>query len=112
MRDEYRRVPTAFGPDTRFEVKPAPVVSFRAMEEDSLERLKSRLLQEKLADAGAGKANSALRRAANEAAALAWVTAYPLLMFPGLFDEKAAAALVQLKRQATIRRRSLELLLR
>jgi len=29
----------------------------------------------------------------NEAAALAWITPYPALVFPGLFEEKAEAAL-------------------
>lgn len=38
------------------------------------------------------QANSGLRRAANEAAALALVTPFPLLVFPGLFQEKADKA--------------------
>ena len=53
----------------------------------------------------------ALRRAANDAAALAWVTAYPLLVFPALLEEKVRAALRQYGRQAGIRRRSANLLL-
>ncbi len=110
MKHEHTRVPTSFGPETRFEVMPASPAPFRALEEDGLELLKKRLLNEKLALDGAAKANSALRRAANEAAALAWVTPYPLLVFPGLFDEKADAALTQIERQASVRRRSLELL--
>jgi hypothetical protein len=51
-----------------------------------------------------------LRRAVNEAVALAWVTPYPLLVFPGLLDEKVEAALLQAARQENIRQRSLELL--
>jgi hypothetical protein len=110
MNANYKRVPTAFGPDTRFELNPAPPAPFRVLAEDSLERLKNRLLEERLRTAVAGKANSALRRAANEAAALAWVTPYPLLVFPGLFDEKADFAVLQIARQAGVRRRSSELL--
>ena len=39
--------------------------------------------------------NSQLRGVANEAAALAWVTSYPLLVFPGLFQEKAEIAIAR-----------------
>ena len=51
-----------------------------------------------------------VRRAANEAAALAWVTPYPLLFFPVLFEEKANAELRVALRQQQIRQRSGELL--
>ena len=43
------RVPTVFGPDTRFVVNPAPPVPFRAVLEDEFERLTARLLRERLA---------------------------------------------------------------
>jgi hypothetical protein len=52
-----------------------------------------------------------IRRAANEAAALAWVTPYPLLVFPVLFEEKAAAELAVANRQQQIRKRTCELFL-
>ena len=109
MNAEYRRVPTRFGPETRFELRPAPPAPFRATEPTELERLKNRLLLERLEETEPGL-GAYLRRAANEAAALAWVTAYPLLVFPGLFEEKAAVAARQVERQDNIRRRSLELL--
>jgi len=48
-----------------------------------------------------------LRRAANEAAALAWVTTFPLLVFPVLFEEKTALAVRQAARQARIYGREL-----
>jgi hypothetical protein len=54
--------------------------------------------------------NAPLRRAANEAAALAWVTFYPLLVFPVLFEEKTAVAVRQAQRQARIYANSRELL--
>jgi hypothetical protein len=110
MNGIYRRVPTEFGPDTRFEVKPNLPTPFRALEGAEFERLKARLLAERLIGRGGQKLARHLRRAANEAAALAWVTHYPLLVFPALFEEKADAALLQAQRQVQIRKRSLELL--
>ena len=98
-----------FGPETRFEVRPVPPVPVRAIQETELERLKNTLLVELLNDAEP-KRNGYVRRAANEAAALAWVTPYPLLVFPALFEEKAETALLQAERQEDVRRRSLELL--
>jgi hypothetical protein len=54
--------------------------------------------------------NARLRRAANDAAALAWTTNVPLLVFPALFEEKAQLAFRQAARQECIRERSRELL--
>jgi len=108
--NEYRLVPTEFGPDTRFEVKPIPPAPFRATQETGLDQLKRRLLQQRLGEAADPAVNGYLRRAANEAAALAWVTPYPLLVFPTLFEEKTRAALRQAERQEMIRQRSLVLL--
>jgi hypothetical protein len=110
MNDEHRLVPASFGPETRFDVKPVPPAPFRAWHEDELESLKKRLLKERLEDVWDLESNRVVRRAANEAAALAWVTRYPLLVFPALFDEKVTAALEQAERQAEVRRLSRELL--
>jgi hypothetical protein len=110
MNTNYRRVPTRFEPDTRFEVKPVPPATFRVVEETELERLKYRLLRERLGETTETELNVRLRRAANEAAALAWVTRFPLLVFPALFDEIARTAHLQARRQAYIRERSRELL--
>jgi len=110
MNANYRRVPTQFGPDTGFEVKPVPSAPFRARQEAELERLKTRLLAERLETGRDAQSDSQLRRAANEAAALASVTRYPLLVFPALFEEKAEAALLRSERQAQVRQRSRELL--
>ena len=109
MNTNYRRVPAQFGPESRFEVRPVPPAPFRVTQETALERLKNELLREFLYEAQPAL-NGYVRRAANEAAALAWVTPYPLLVFPALFQEKAEAALVQSERQKSVRRRSLELL--
>lgn len=87
-----------------------PAAPFRATAETELERLKKRLLWDELELATGAELNARLRRAANEAAALAWTTAVPLLVFPTLFEEKARAAFTQAARQENIRERSRELL--
>src|SRR5215510_10111267 len=110
MNTNYARVPTRFAPETRFEVQPAPPAPFRATQETGLDKLKHRLLQEFLYERNGSEFNPYVRRAANEAAALAWVTPYPLLVFPELFEEKATAALLQAEYQENVRQRSLELL--
>ena len=109
MNTYYKRVPTRFGPETRFEVKPAVPAPFRATQETELERLKNRLLTKSLKDTD-WRFNTTVRRAANEAAALAWVNPFPLLVFPELFNERIEAALFQARRQDDVRRRSRELL--
>jgi hypothetical protein len=96
-----------FAADTRFELK--PVDAFRAIHEIKFERLKARLLALRQREAGA-KWDAPLRDAANEAAALAWTTPAPLLVFPVLFEEKAAVAVLQNRRQARILKKSRELL--
>ena len=102
-------VAASFGPETRFELRPVPPAPFRATRETEFERLKTRLLAEQLAVA-TPELNTLLRRAANEAAALAWVTFYPLLVFPVLFEEKTATAGRQAQRQERIYANSRELL--
>jgi len=110
MKKNKTFVPTRFGPETRFELRPVPPAPFRATQETEFERLKSQLLAQKLQQATEAELNAPLRRAANEAAALAWVTLFPLLVFPVLFEEKTAAALRQAERQARIYASSRELI--
>jgi hypothetical protein len=110
MNTYNHRVLTRFEPETRFEVRPAPPPPFRAAQEANLERLKDRLLRRALEDLAEPGFHAPMRRAALEAAALAWVTPYPLLLFPGLFEEKARLALFQARRQEAVRQRSSELL--
>jgi hypothetical protein len=105
-----RRVVTQFVPETRFELRPGAPAPFRVTRETEFERLKKRLLALQLAELPKPELNAPLRRAANEAAALAWVTLYPLLVFPALFEEKAATAVSQTERQARIYQTSRELL--
>jgi len=99
----------AFAPEATFEVRACSAIS-RALEDSQLEKLKARLLRETLNDAAITCADGLIRHAANDAAALAWDTHFPLLMFPTLFEEKVLVVLAQVRRQASVRRRSLELL--
>ena len=110
MNTKPRRVPTEFGPETRFEVRPAPPAPFRAVEENRFEQLKNSLLRKRLQELWKPELSVQIRRAANEAAALAWVTPYPLLVFPTLFEEKTRTALRVAQRQYDVRQRSRELL--
>lgn len=87
-----------------------PAAPFRGAREVELENLKDRLLQTVLGETTDSDLYAPLRRAANEAAALAWATWYPSLLFPSLFEEKAAAVARQASQQADIRRRSQALL--
>jgi hypothetical protein len=109
MNKTTTKIRAKFGPETRFEPRPTPTAPFRATQETEFERLKNRLLTETLLNTAKPELNTALRRAANEAAALAWVTFYPLLLFPVLFEEKIRLALRQAERQAQIYSKSPEL---
>ena len=99
-----------FAPTARFDATAPPALNYRATETNELERLKYRLLREKLAEVTDSELTIPLRRAANEAASLAWVTLYPLLVFPALFEEKARITRRQVARQIAVRERSRELL--
>jgi len=110
MNKNQTRVAARFSPETRFELRPGPPAPFRATQESEFERLKNRLLTLQLAELAKPELNAPLRRAANEAAALAWVTLYPLLVFPALFEEKTSVAVRQTERQARIYETSRELL--
>ena len=110
IRAKNKRIETQFGPETRFAVIATPAAPFRAEQENELEQLKGRLLVQALQEASDAELHAPLRRAANEAAALAWSAQYPLLLFPVLFEEKAHTAARQTARQAKIPRRSLALL--
>jgi hypothetical protein len=110
MKKNEIKIRLEFRPETRFEVRPTPPAPFRITQENEFERLKSRLLTERLLATGRAELNASIRRAANEAAALAWVTFYPLLVFPTLFEEKAGLALRHAERQARIYANTSELL--
>jgi hypothetical protein len=97
---------TRFEPETRFELTPTTGAPFRATQETELERLKDKLLRQALEFAPSGEYYAPLRRAANEAAALAWVTPFPLLFLPTLFEELGAKAKTHTRQQTEIMKRS------
>ena len=104
----YRRVPTRFARPTRFKVRTTEAPAARAALNIRLERLKEQLLARHVNEADEFAAF--LRRAADEAASLAWTTPYPLLILPELLEEKVAAARRQAERQGSVLRRSQVLL--
>ncbi len=106
MNEDTVKVPTYFGEETRFEVRPVAAVPLRELQESRFERLKSQLLRDQLDELWEPEFSAWLRRAANEAAAVAWLTPYPLLVFPALFEEKAVAAVRRAANQASVYERS------
>ena len=94
-----------FARATRFELK-AAAAPFRVTEQTELERLKNRLLLQLLRETQDPDFNALLRRAANEAAAVAWNSRFPLLLFPTLLEEKAKVARQQVEKQRQIRART------
>lgn len=109
--NQTKKIPAQFRPETRFESRLAPAVPFRASLETQFGQLKNRLLADRLATAAKTELTAPLRRAANEAAAIAWLSLFPLLVFPALFDEKSQAAEGQARRQARIYNNSRELVI-
>jgi hypothetical protein len=77
MKPDQNRLTAEFAPETRFELRPAPPAPFRASLENEFERLKDQLLAEQLYLAKTPELYAPLRRAANEAAALAWSAFFP-----------------------------------
>jgi hypothetical protein len=110
MKTKRTRLLTRFEPETRFDVSPVHAVPFRGARETELEQLKTRLLRQALDAAADAEFYAPLRRAANEAAAVAWMTPFPLLFLPTLFDEKVTAARRQYERAQNVRTRSRRIL--
>ena len=106
MKTRNNTVPTEFAENTRFTppivatTTPAP---FRGTLDNELDRLKEKLLATELARTTNLETNVLLRRAANDAVAIVWLTPFPLLLLPALFAEKASAARKAAGRQAIIR---------
>jgi hypothetical protein len=78
----------------------------RAAQAAALERLKQKLLRDQLARMMDSTGGELLSRAATEAAAVASLTKYPLLVLPELLNEKTEAARRYLARQAAVREKS------
>ncbi len=64
--------------------------------------LKTRLLLEHLNETPEAETHALIMHQASEAALLAWLSTYPLLTFPCLFEERAAAVTDQARRQARL----------
>ena len=71
----------------------------RRRAEGGLDRLREGLLDQTLAQVQSTALVRPIRRAAQEAAALAWMEEFPLLVFPCLFQEKVDAAKHRAQRQ-------------
>jgi len=83
-----------------------PPAPFAQTGESELEHLKNSLLEQSLAQVATTDLTTPLRRAANEAAALAWLEPDPLFVFPALFEEKVAAAKRRAHKQVMVKARS------
>ena len=104
---ESHNIALEFEPATRLDLNPVSGGRLQARGSGALEELKQRLLQETARARSDPAALSCLRRAAEEAASLAWTTPFPLLVLPELFAEKAAEACIRSQRQRDIRQGSL-----
>jgi hypothetical protein len=90
----------------RFQAEPPSGESKRRAQEVALERFKRRLAQKAAYQAEDARLVPWLRHAANEAAALAWTTPFPMLFLPQLLEEKAEAVRRYVRRQDALRPRS------
>jgi hypothetical protein len=95
-------LPVHFAANTRFSVA-LPAVPARGAVELKLDQFKHRLLAEVLEDKRWQAIERDTRRAADEAAALAWITPFPLLVLPILMEEKVKTVRLRALRQARIR---------
>ncbi len=102
--------PTAWNDSWPLAWVPESPVPVPKIDENELERLKNRLLREALRPVVNTSLTAPLRRAANEAAGLAWLEPYPLLVFPTLFEELAARARQRVQKQQLVHARSEDLL--
>ena len=82
------RVPTRFSRKTRFELQPR--FGTLDLTRNRFEQLKALLLDPVLTQTPNDVLRRQLTLAANEAAAIAWTTPFPLLVLPELLQEKAA----------------------
>ncbi len=110
MKTKPKKLPTWFEPETRFDVAPVAAVPFRGTGETELEQMKNRLLRQALHEETEPEFYTLIRRAAAEASGVAWLTPFPLLFFPVLFEEKMASARRQFRRAQSVRSRSRKLL--
>jgi hypothetical protein len=104
------RLPATFEDDLGFEILPFNATTRAANTAIPLDA-EFATLQEKLLENAFNHTETlslygAIRQAANEAAGLAWMTEFPLLVYPTLFDEKTLAFRKREHRQQQIMARS------
>ena len=100
MSSRYsRRVPAYFGEENGFELEPEFSEWSRKELEGRFTNLKENLLAKLLQETETIRLQRRFRQAAGEAAGLAWTTEFPLLVFPGLFEELTAKARQSASRQ-------------
>lgn len=105
MSTNGNQLNAAFVEDEGFKV-PIMTVPLRGSIEPEIERLKERVLHQLTREKPEPVFRVPLQRAVGDAAALAWLTPYPLLVLPLLAQEKAEIAIKRVKRQHEIRRKS------
>lgn len=98
-------MPVNAGLESGFEGGPMLSTPQRGELEARLDQLKEQLLEPVLNSTRSAAAMRELRRAADEAAALAWFTVCPILVLPALLEEKVRSALQWWERQEMIRPR-------
>lgn len=104
MKPNTTRVSTRFGKRTYFQVRPVRGKPGAAEAQNSFEQLKARLLKPILHEAFEPGVRHQLQLAANEAAAVAWTTPFPLLVLPVLFEEKTAGVFAYNRRSQVVQR--------
>ena len=102
MKRTRLRLKTRWEPAVEFRTE----VPLRLTQSTELERLKERLLGPLAETADQPQLRQAYRRAANDAASLAWLTPYPLLFLPLLLEEKTDEARRRTEKQKRILKKS------
>lgn len=92
----------AFAPDEEFD---APFLEGEPLRE-AFAKLRDELLAAEVEATETLGLKAPLEHAANEAAGLAWTTGFPLLVFPGLYAEKATGVRLREDRARRIKERS------
>ena len=101
-----RSLPAQWAADVAFELTPVPGAVPPEMVRIKFMELQSGLVKDCLGETRNPIVRGGIHSAANEAAALAWMTAYPLLVMPVLFHEKARETRRRLDKQQSVSMRT------
>ena len=102
-----RKLNAYLDPETEFEAEVLRGEPLQA----AFAGLKENLINETLEGTETLALHEPVKLAANEAAGLAWTTAFPLLVFPALFQEKVDGARKHQDRAERIKARTADLLM-